>query len=175
VIRGLSIRKRLVVYAATGVTAIAAMLGVAASPAQASANCFNGTGGSMGFWTTQKSYTYAAGGWCMYASWGHAFRLVWQSDGNLVAYHNASANNPADALWSTGIKGSGSHLKFQTDGNIVIYNIDGIAVFATHQGIKMNSGTSFVFLIQNTTSTRIYLRHFQQSPHYELWAKTLIS
>lgn len=60
------------------------------------------------------------------------FRLVLQSDGNLVLY------GPSGALWASNTNGSdASVVFFQPDGNVVLYNSSGVGRWGT------NSGTHF--------------------------------
>ena len=57
---------------------------------------------------------------------GHAYRLVMQGDGNLVEYQGGSA------LWSTKTQGNpGAHAVMQTDGNLVVYRTDGVAIYGS--------------------------------------------
>lgn len=44
------------------------------------------------------------------------FKLIMQSDGNLVLYRGTQV------LWSSGAKGAGAYAAMQTDGNLVIYS-----------------------------------------------------
>ena len=56
-----------------------------------------------------------------------AYRLVFQTDGNLVEY--TSSNH---AVWASGTSGrGGAFVVFQTDGNVVIYNAANQAVWAS--------------------------------------------
>ncbi|PPF67725.1 curculin domain-containing protein [Rathayibacter sp. AY1E8] len=55
-----------------------------------------------------------------------AFKLVFQSDGNLVAYNSSS-----NAIWSSGTQGTGVRLAMQKDGNAVIYSSTNQAVWLT--------------------------------------------
>jgi surface antigen len=56
----------------------------------------------------------------------HQYRLVMQTDGNLVLYQGASA------LWSSGTDGSpGAYAVMQTDGNLVVY-LGGVAKWNSH-------------------------------------------
>ena len=56
-----------------------------------------------------QSLTSAAGG---------GFRLVLRADGNLVEYLVSAGR----AVWATNTSGHGATLKFQTDGNVVLYS-----------------------------------------------------
>ena len=61
---------------------------------------------------------------------GAACRLVFQSDGNLVAYDPMGA-----AYWNAGTGGAtGGLAVLQTDGNFVVYDAGGGAVWHTHTG-----------------------------------------
>ncbi|MBV9594876.1 MAG: hypothetical protein JO147_13900, partial [Actinobacteria bacterium] len=57
-------------------------------------------------------------GQAIFSPFGAGFELVLQADGNLVEYL-VSAQRP---VWATGTYGSGETLRFQNDGNIVLYS-----------------------------------------------------
>jgi hypothetical protein len=76
-----------------------------------------------------------------------AFRLVFQTDGNLVLYGIDDSTLPVDiakgqytkALWATGTNGMGAvRCEMQTDGNLVLYEANGAAVWAS--GTNGNPG-----------------------------------
>lgn len=57
------------------------------------------------------------------------YRLVLQSDGNLVLY------SPTRAIWSSGTAGNpGAVLRHQTDNNVVLYSKAGKALWSTRTG-----------------------------------------
>jgi hypothetical protein len=69
------------------------------------------------------------------------FRLVFQSDGNVVLY------SPNKALWSSRTNGkSASSLSMQPDGNLVIYNTAGKAIWNTRTNGK---GAAFLQIQQD--------------------------
>ena len=77
------------------------------------------------------------------------YTFIYQSDGNLVLYPNGSTN----ALWASGTNGtSQGHTIMQGDGNLVIYDANGVAVFATHT--EGNPGSRLV--VQNDGNVVIY-------------------
>jgi hypothetical protein len=85
------------------------------------------------------------------------YKLIMQTDGNLVVYKGSTATGSSStagsgsgnylamqadgnlviytsagqAVWATGTAGSGNYLVMQDDGNLVIYNSSGTAVWAT--------------------------------------------
>ncbi len=62
-------------------------------------------------------------------SLGLRYRLLYQTDGNLVLYDDTGARG---ALWSTGTAGtSAGQMIVQSDGNVVLYNAAGEAVWNT--------------------------------------------
>ncbi len=81
--------------------------------------------------STQKSYNYSPGGWCMTDG---TSEVVWQSDGNLVWYDIADSHvfwksdTCTSCTW-TDLTGS-YRLSFQLDGNIVIYTRSGHVLWA---------------------------------------------
>jgi hypothetical protein len=159
----------------TVLLALAAALGTAApamaAPQPPPAECFNGGGPTRGIWSTTSAFNYGPGGWCMHYGSDRSYRLVWQQDGNLVAYHNASANVPRDARWASNTSGRGARLSFQTDGNLVIYDSANHAVWASGTHFR-NSPTGF-FLEFNPAMggpTPVVLRLSQNSPAVGLWS-----
>lgn len=71
------------------------------------------------------------GGWTMRAgqirlSTDRRFRLVMQTDGNLVLYRVG-----AGAMWASGTRGTNHRAAMQSDGNFVIYNASNNAVWST--------------------------------------------
>jgi hypothetical protein len=69
--------------------------------------------------------------------------LVWQGDGNLGAYDNASANAAGDAVFSSGTAGRGARLSFQVDGNMVVYDRYGRALWASGASNDRNARTYY--------------------------------
>jgi hypothetical protein len=61
-----------------------------------------------------------------------AVELDWQTDGNLVL----NATDGRGAQWSSNTAGSGANLCFQADGNLVVYDANGSAVFSAQTGSK---------------------------------------
>jgi hypothetical protein len=76
-------------------------------------------------WTFSRTHT-----WCAYNEAANR-RVIFQSDGNLVAY--SSAHTGGAATWKTATSGRGSTLKFQTDGNVVIYDSNGKPLWSAGQ------------------------------------------
>lgn len=78
------------------------------------------------------------------------FRLVMQSDGNLVEY-NASG----DPVWSAGTYGTGSAntLVMQSDGNLVMYTSGGKAVWSSS---TFGTGASNTLVLQNDGNLVMY-------------------
>jgi hypothetical protein len=76
-----------------------------------------------------------------------AYRLVMQSDGNLVSYFGGSV------VWASNTAGrGGDHLVMQSDGNLVMYPASGGAVWATN-----TSGHSGAyFRLQNDANLVVY-------------------
>jgi len=62
------------------------------------------------------------------------WRAGFQLDGNLVVYWKSGGYaSPETAIWDTNTQGnSGSVLKIQNDGNVVIYNSAGKAIWDTN-------------------------------------------
>lgn len=73
-------------------------------------------------------------------------RLSMQYDGNLVLYaHFAGVGSKA--LWSTATGGNGNFAVFQGDGNLVVYNASGAALWASHTSgevLKLQSDRNMV-------------------------------
>ena len=60
-----------------------------------------------------------------YSSPNKKYAMVFQSDGNLVLYHQDQYKNRLyDPVWSSGTKAPGAECIFQADGNLVIYYTD---------------------------------------------------
>ena len=84
--------------------------------------------------------TLLAGGTLV--SQNQAYRLVMQTDGNLVEH------GPSGWMWSSNTVGSGraNRLVMQTNGNLVMYSASGQVPFAT--GV-VNSGSNDSLVVQN--------------------------
>ena len=94
-------------------------------------NCFKGEAAPpSAYWGEDNSLDYYAGNFCLRLN---NRRLVWQHDGNLVVYEGTQPGGRA--LWATGTDTDarrGYKLSLQGDGNIVIYNSGGQALWASH-------------------------------------------
>lgn len=58
-----------------------------------------------------------------------------QSDGNLVLYNNEQQQQQQEAIWASNSNNKGTspyRLILQTDGNLVIYDIHHIPIWATN-------------------------------------------
>jgi cell wall-associated NlpC family hydrolase len=90
--------------------------------------------------TLTAGQTLAAGGTLM--SPNTSYRLVMQTDGNLVEY------GPSGWMWTSNTAGSGgaNRLVMQTDGNLVMYTATGAVPFATGE---VGSGTADSLVVQN--------------------------
>lgn len=82
-------------------------------------------------WTQGK--TYVPGGFCLATD---TDLFVYQSDGNLVWYINN------EAQWSSGTQGRGQLLILQDDGNIVVYDANGGALYASSWGYSLAALTT---------------------------------
>jgi hypothetical protein len=128
-LRRLSLRPRL-----TGVALLIAALAGSVVAFVASAQASQGPSVlAAGQMLTAGGTLYSPGG---------AYRLVMQTDGNLVEY------GPSGALWSSNTPGSGSsnRLVMQTDGNLVMYTASGAVPFATGE---VGSGSSDYLAVQD--------------------------
>ena len=85
--------RRLVLAAALAVSVPASIV-VAAAPASAVPACSDFYQ-FPAHWSTQHSYSYAPGYWCMTDGYQE---VVWQADGNLVWYHNSNGH----IFWASG-------------------------------------------------------------------------
>lgn len=63
--------------------------------------------------------------WASYA-FGSNFTTYFQADGNLVTY------GPSGAVWNSGTNAIGARLALQNDGNLVIYDLNDRVVWATN-------------------------------------------
>jgi len=65
--------------------------------------------------------------WANYA-FGSNFTTYFQSDGNLVTY------SPSGPVWNSETNAIGARLALQNDGNLVIYDLDDRVVWSTNTG-----------------------------------------
>jgi hypothetical protein len=75
-----------------------------------------------------------------------AYRLIMQTDGNLVEY------GPSGATWATSTSGSGNYVIMQTDMNLVVYSSSGHPLWQS--GTCCHSG-SFSLVLQNNGTMAI--------------------
>lgn len=70
------------------------------------------------------------GGSALWASqaFGSSFTTYFQSDGNLVTY------GPSGPVWNSATNAIGARLALQNDGNLVIYDLDDRVVWTTNTG-----------------------------------------
>jgi cell wall-associated NlpC family hydrolase len=103
------------------IAAFIALVGVTAAP---SASAAAGTDTLSG--ASNESLRAGQAGQDTLWSPRHTYRLVMQTDGNLVEY------GPSGALWSSNTAVSGANRAvMQSDGNLVLYTPSGLPVFAT--------------------------------------------
>jgi hypothetical protein len=89
------------------------------------------------------------------------FRLIMQTDGNLVVYRN----NDNRALWATGTQGSDVHRAvMQTDGNLVLYHVNNAPAWASNTAGKPGS----FLAMQNDGNLVIY------QPIVPIWASNTV-
>jgi hypothetical protein len=120
-------------------------------------------------WSTAKSYTYRPGQWCMKDD---QQEVIFQSDGNLVWYQT----HYDQVKWATNTNAKGAtKLSFQVDGNIVIYNSAGRALWAIGGAARRTTSTRFnwqlswVFGCGGYPGSRDYiLKHFSTNPDVTL-------
>lgn len=122
-----------------------------ATASQASAatqqNCYNDTGATAGAWAYNRGYNFAPGTLCISVAnratiGNNHYRLVWQTDGNLVAYLSATSNNSKYAMWASKTNGRGHTLSFRTNGDLVIYDVNNIAIWNNHASANRANSTS---------------------------------
>lgn len=78
-----------------------------------------------------------------------AYRLVYQSDGNLVEYNTSN-----QVVWTAHTYGSSvNNLKMQDDGNLVMYNASGGVVWSTGTG---GTGGSNYLILQDDGNVVVY-------------------
>jgi len=109
-----------------------------ASNAQAAGYC-----GVTG-WQWRQTATYTVNSpWCIQSGGNNNdVRLVWQLDGNFVAYVNNGTS--WTALWDSGTSGRGWKIAFQSDGNIVITDSSNNVLTALNRwGTGWLSGTTW--------------------------------
>jgi hypothetical protein len=89
------------------------------------------------------------------------FRLIMQTDGNLVVYRN-SDNHP---LWATGTQGTDVHrADMQSDGNLVLYHVNNAPAWASNTAGKRDS----FLVMQNDGNLVIY------EPIVPVWASNTV-
>ena len=122
--------KRVPLYIVGSVVSLAAIVSIFSVTPQASAEqlCANNSGASAYTWTT-TTRTYDRGTFCLQDNNG--YRLIFQSDGNLVWYSKTGA------VWASNTNATGYYLKFQSDQNVVVYTKGGYALWAS-SWIKSN-------------------------------------
>jgi hypothetical protein len=166
--------KRLVLAAALAVSVPASIV-VTAAPAAAVPTCTDASA-FPAHWSTQHSYNYAPGFWCMTDFYQE---VVWQSDGNLVWYKNDGhvfwqSGTCTRCTWAPPSKQGAVRLSFQVDGNIVIYRSDGYPLWAIGESSHRTSSTNFYWRVERHpfscffTQTDWVLRHHQISPDEDL-------
>jgi hypothetical protein len=67
----------------------------------------------------------------MLVSPGCYYHLDMQTDGNLVIYGDGRGASSTSDKWATNTVGRGAYAVMQEDGNFVVYNLDGSAVWAS--------------------------------------------
>ena len=151
--------RRLVLAAALAVSVPVSIV-VAAGPASASVPACSSP--TPAHWSTQQSYSYAPGGWCMTDGYQE---VVWQADGNLVWYHNSNGH----VFWASGTNDSGAAgLSFQVDGNIVIYTSLGHVLWAIGEAPHRTSSTSFYWQLEYETFSCYLVKTVRILAHYQL-------
>lgn len=95
------------------------------------------TSGGSALWANYARLSWLEGGRTLTAeqymiSEGGQYKLIMQTDGNLVEYFGSKA------LWSSNTSGTGNYATMQTDGNFVVYNSGNTALFTT--GSSGNAG-----------------------------------
>jgi hypothetical protein len=89
------------------------------------------------------------------------FRLVMQTDGNLVVYRTRDNH----ALWATGTQHSDAQRAvMQTDGNLVLYHVDNRPAWASNTNGSPGSHLS----MQNDGNLVIY------KPNVPIWASNTV-
>jgi hypothetical protein len=164
---------RSLILAAALAVSVPASIVVTAGAASAEPACGAITGTAV--WSTQRSYSYFPGGWCMKERYAE---VVWQSDGNLVWYRFSDGL----ALWASGTSDRTSTLVFRKDGNIVIYSSHGLVEWAIGGAPPDHRTASTYFYWQVYTvnpqgcglgNITHYLWHHQTSPDYNMqkWSR----
>ncbi|WP_394825672.1 hypothetical protein [Pendulispora albinea] len=103
---------------------------------QDAAQWYDGSGGNPKGWhirfTNKCLRRHQAFSWNL--DNGRKATIRFQGDGNVVLYEGQDGN-PNDAVWSTGTngdpKGFAAELSLQTDGNMVLYDLNGRAIWAS--------------------------------------------
>jgi hypothetical protein len=89
------------------------------------------------------------------------FRLIMQTDGNLVIYRTSDNR----ALWATGTQGTDVHRAvMQTDGNLVLYHVSNAPAWASNTAGKPGS----YLIMQNDGNMVIY------QPIVPVWASNTV-
>jgi hypothetical protein len=93
------------------------------------------------------------------------YTLTMQTDGNLVEYGPTCCPGGEGAYWASGTAGTGSnnHVNMQADGNLVIYNSAGKALWTS--GTGGHRGSAYTLYLQNDSNLVIY------GPTSVLWAR----
>ena len=113
------------------------VLGLALVPVLAATATANA--GYVGISLSRGSYL-TKGNWIQsYAQEGNV-RLIMQSDGNLVLIHLSTGR----ACWSTGTAGRGRNAVYQRDGNFVVVDTSGRAIWASNTVSPVSPGNSTV-------------------------------
>jgi hypothetical protein len=172
--RWLQIARRTTAHALTGAALSAMFLVVAAAPAHATvtpraqSNCFNGTGNVSIDWSNRHAVGFAVNApFCIFAPFNRNLRLVWQADGNLVEYNNGTANT--NARWSSGTAGRGKVLQFQFDGNVVIYDVNQVALWHTSPSGNRIPSTTYRMEFVDRLNTTDVVRTSSFNPNAVLW------
>jgi hypothetical protein len=121
-----------------------------------------GTAGTASAFTSSDTRLYRGDtmwGWGNQYLWGMSadsdYRLVMQSDGNLVEYKTDIVGANQQVCWSSGTWWAGAaHATYQSDGNFVVYRDSGGAVWASNTvgggGSFVNINSSGVIYVGNT-------------------------
>ena len=93
-------------------------------------------------------------------SWNGKWRLVYQSDGNLVGYPTAGG----PAFWATNVQRSPGKTLMQTDGNLVCYDVNRSAYWASNT-VGKGQPPFYKLVMQNDRNIVIY-----DSGNNAIWA-----
>ncbi|NUP47282.1 MAG: hypothetical protein HOW97_08205 [Catenulispora sp.] len=142
------LRRALVAAVASGTAITGLMIGTAGS-----ASAFDSSSTRLYKGDTMWGY---ANQWLYGYSSSSNYRLVMQSDGNLVEYKTDLVGANQTVCWSTGTWWAGaSHASYQNDGNFVVYrDSDGAVLWASNtqwrSGSFVNINSSGVIWVGNT-------------------------